>query len=198
MLTFDANSVPMLCPPQPWHSPNNGGYILAPSELVRLPSQAYQQWHRIKKSDTTNMYPSLDSLNQLASVAWKVDTKILDVVLEVFQNGGSQKLDVSQPPTALSPPIFDKAENDPTLSKREKFEMVKAKLAHRQTQGEMFSLWCDTLYRLSLANHVSEHFIFFIKLLFDFSFIVCSIVIKFSGFHITWTFAVVSIPFHHI
>ncbi len=157
MLTFDANSVPMLCPPQPWSSPNNGGYILARSELIRLPSQAYQQWHRIKASDTTSMYPSLDSLNQLASVAWKVDTQILDVVLEVFQNGGSQELGVSQPPSALGPLQFDKAENDPTLAKKEKYEMFKAKMSHRRTQGEMFSLWCDTLYRLSLANHVSKN-----------------------------------------
>lgn len=145
----------MLCPPQPWSTPNNGGYIVARSELLRLPSQAYQQWDRIEQSEKTSMYPSLDSLNQLASVAWKVDTKILDVALEVFRNGGSQQLGVSQPPSALSPPKFDKTDNDPTLTKKEKYEMFKDKLSHRRVQGEMFSLWCDTLYRLSLANHVS-------------------------------------------
>lgn len=147
MLTFDANTVPMLCPPQPCSTPNTGDYVLARSELIRLSSHAYQQCDRIKTSDSTSMYPSLDSLNQLASVAWKVDTKILDVVLEVFQNGGSLELGVLQPPSALGSLKFDKAENDPTLAKKEKYEMFKAKMSHR----EMFSLWC----RLSLANHVS-------------------------------------------
>lgn len=156
MLTFAANTVPMLCPPQPWSTPNNGGYILARSELIRLPIQGFQQWDRIKTSDTTNMYPPLDSLNQLASVAWRVDTNILDVVLEVFKNGGSVELGVAQPPSALPPLKFDKAENDPTLTKKEKYEMFKDKMSHRRTQGDMFSLWCDTLYRLSLANHVSR------------------------------------------
>lgn len=158
MLTFEANSVPMLCPPQPWSSPNNGGYILARSELIRLPTQAFQQWNRIKQSNITCMYPALDSLNQLASVAWKVNTKVLDVILEVFNNGGSQKLDVSQPPSALPPLSFDKPENDPTLTKKEKYERFREKLSHRRKQGEMYSLWCDTLYRLSLANHVSTFF----------------------------------------
>lgn len=146
----------MLCPPQAWSSVNNGGYILARSDLIRLPSQAYQQLDRIKSSKATNMYPSFDSLNQLGSVAWKVDTQVLDVVLEVFRNGGSQKLGVSQPPSALPPLTFDKAENDPTLDKAEKFKRFQMKMGHLRKQGEMFSLWCELLYRLSLANHVSE------------------------------------------
>ncbi|KAG4077220.1 hypothetical protein HA402_005275 [Bradysia odoriphaga] len=141
--TYDANSIPMLCPPQPWHTPHSGGYILASSVLIRLPPHAHQQLDRIKTSKASAMYPALDSLNQLGSVAWKVDTKILDVALEVFRNGGSQELNVSQPPSALPPLEFDKSENDPTLGKKEKYEMFKAKMAHR-------------LYRLSLANHYRD------------------------------------------
>lgn len=155
-LSFDANLVPMLCPPQPWTTPHSGGYILARSDLIRLPSQARQQWDRIQALDATSMYPSLDSLNQLGSIAWKVDTKILDVAMEVFRNGGSQELNVSQPPSALPPLQFDKTENDPTLEKSQKYEMFQARMARRQTQGEMFSLWCDLLYRLSLANHYRD------------------------------------------
>ncbi|XP_037024700.1 DNA-directed RNA polymerase, mitochondrial isoform X1 [Bradysia coprophila] len=142
-LTFDANLIPMLCPPQPWHTSHNGGYILARSDLIRLPSQARQQWDRIKASKASAMYPALDSLNQLGSIAWKVDTKILDVALKVFRNGGSQELNVSQPPSALPPLEFDKSENDPSLGKNKKYEMFKAKMAH-------------LLYRLSLANHYRD------------------------------------------
>lgn len=38
-LTFDSNLVPMLCPPQPWSTPHNGGYLLNKSDLIRLPLQ---------------------------------------------------------------------------------------------------------------------------------------------------------------
>lgn len=61
-----------------------------------------------------------------------------------------------QPPSSLKPPTTEKGEN---LSNKEKFHIFRQKLIHRRKQGEMYSLWCDTLYRLSLANHVSITFI---------------------------------------
>ena len=50
-LTFDSNLVPMLCPPQPWCSTKSGGYLLAKSDLIRLPQQAMQQLDRIEKAN---------------------------------------------------------------------------------------------------------------------------------------------------
>lgn len=129
--------------------------MLARSELIRLPYQAYQQWERVNSTDSVYMYPALDSLNQLASIPWKVYTDVLDVVLEVFNNGGSKELDVPRPPHALPPLKFAKTEFDPTLTKTEKYQMFRQKMAHRRKQSEMYSLWCDALYRLSLANHVN-------------------------------------------
>lgn len=174
-LTFDSNLVPMLCPPQPWSSPKNGGYLLARSELIRLPQQAYQQWDLIGRSDPANMYPALDSLNQLASIPWKVNTTVLDVILEVFNAGGSKELDVPQPPSSLDIDEFmarncaaatktavaDVGDKDSsaaaTITKTEIYNKFRAKLMHRRKQSELYSLWCDALYRLSLANHVSTH-----------------------------------------
>ncbi|XP_053957497.1 DNA-directed RNA polymerase, mitochondrial isoform X1 [Anastrepha ludens] len=151
-LTFDSSLVPMLCPPQPWSTPNNGGYLLNKSDLIRLPHQAIQQWERINSANPQQIYPALDSLNQLSSVAWRVNTDILDVIIKVFQNGGDEKLDIPQPPSSL-PPLPSIQEENPVLTADERSRRFKAKLAHRRKQGEMYSLWCDTLYRLSLANH---------------------------------------------
>lgn len=156
-LTFDANAVPMLCPPQPWSTPNNGGYLMARSELIRLPQQAYQQWDIIKKIDSSQMYPALDSLNQLASIPWKVNTTVLDIILEVFNAGGNKSLDVPQPPSALEPPdlAHSPATNpDGKQTKSDLYNKFRQKLMFRRKQSEMYSMWCDTLYRLSLANHV--------------------------------------------
>ena len=87
----------MLCPPQPWSTPHNGGYLLNKSDLIRLPHQvtlfslydldfvlkitlnylqAIQQWDRINSMPVQNIYPALDSLNQLASVPWRVNTDV--------------------------------------------------------------------------------------------------------------------------
>lgn len=75
-LIFDANLVPMVCPPQPWSSQNNGGYLLMKSDFLRLPNQAVQQLERMKETNEENLYPAIDSLNQLASVPWKVNQDV--------------------------------------------------------------------------------------------------------------------------
>lgn len=150
-LTFEANQVPMLCPPQPWTSSRNGGYLIAKSDLIRLPQTARQQSDLIDKTPIANLYPSFDSLNQLAAIPWTVNNDVLDTILEVFNSGGNGKLDVPQPPESLKPP--QSPDNEAELDKTQKFDLLKQRMMHRRRQGEMYSLWCDALYRLSLANH---------------------------------------------
>lgn len=153
-LVFEANMVPMLCPPLPWSTPTNGGYLIIKSDLIRLPHQAIQQLTRIQDADNHDLYPALDSLNQLASIPWKIHNQILDVMLEIFNNGGNSKLDVPQHPSSL-PPIHITEDEKLNMSKQDKFKLFRQRLYHRRRQAEMYSLWCDALYRLSLANHVS-------------------------------------------
>ncbi|KAK4874106.1 hypothetical protein RN001_013466 [Aquatica leii] len=148
-LTFFANEVPMMCPPVPWSSVSTGGYMLAPCELMRLPSQAVSQKQRLKEAHPSQIYPALDSLNQLASVPWKVNTQVLDVILEVFKSGGSSRLDVPELPENLTPPEPITCDMDKT----QRNILFRQKLQHRRKKAEMYSLWCDCLYRLSLANH---------------------------------------------
>lgn len=195
-LTFPSNQVPMLCPPQPWSTPYNGGYLIAHSNLIRLPHQAYQQWDRVNATPPVNMYPSLDSLNQLGSIPWRVNTHLLDVALTVFNSGGNSKLDVPEPPSAL--PTFDESINDAQLTKKEKFQIFRQKLLHRRRQGEMYSLWCDALYRLSLANHVRNLFWKFAKVPFNFAYLsLCSIATKYFGCRTTWISEDAYIQFRH-
>ncbi|XP_055593098.1 DNA-directed RNA polymerase, mitochondrial isoform X2 [Uranotaenia lowii] len=150
-LKFDVNLVPMLCPPQPWSTPENGGYILAKSELIRLPQQAHQQIERIANVKKQDMYPTLDSLNQLGSIPWRINEGMLNVVLKVFNDGGNAKLDVPEPPSSL--PQIEELKPRNEMSNYDKFDMLRKKISHKRKQGDMYSLWCDALYRLSLANH---------------------------------------------
>lgn len=141
----------MLCPPVPWISIETGGYLVNPCDMVRLPAQAVLQKQRLHEAESNTLYPSFDSLNQLAAVPWKVNTKILDVILEVFNAGGSSKLDVPESPTSFKPPPSIVA----SMDKSEKYQLFKQRLQYRRKKAEMYSLWCDCLYRLSLADHVS-------------------------------------------
>lgn len=66
--------------------------------------------------------------------------------------GGSSRLDVPQPPSACPPAPTVTA----NMTKAEKFQIFRQKMQVRRRRAEMYSLWCDALYRLSLANHVSK------------------------------------------
>lgn len=41
-----------------------------------------------------------------------------------------------------------------SMSKDERSKLYKERAVLKREKAEMFSLWCDALYRLSLANHV--------------------------------------------
>ncbi|KAF5270657.1 hypothetical protein FQA39_LY01395 [Lamprigera yunnana] len=151
-LTFFSNEVPMICPPVPWKSLSTGGYLIAPCEMIRLPLQAVLQKQRLKEAPPNQIYPSLDALNQLGAVPWKVNTHILDVILEVFRSGGSARLNVPEVPSSLIPP----QSITPDMDKNQKNLLFRHKLQHRRKKAEMYSLWCDCLYRLSLANHFRD------------------------------------------
>ncbi|KAK2586475.1 hypothetical protein KPH14_010745 [Odynerus spinipes] len=144
LLTFDATIIPSLCPPRPWTSINTGGYVISKVDFVRTPHFAKNKQRRSLESVPANhLYPAYDSLNQLGSVPWKINTAVLDILIEVFQNGGSVKLNVPQPPSVLT-------EN---VQSEDKHMYSKEKTYLRQKKNEMYSLWCDCLYKLSLANH---------------------------------------------
>lgn len=73
------------------------------------------------------------------------------ILLKVFQNDGSVELNMPQPPTVLPtilPPRKDASAED-------KRKVYKERTEQKRRKNEMYSLWCDALYRLSLANHVS-------------------------------------------
>ncbi|CAB3385741.1 Hypothetical predicted protein [Cloeon dipterum] len=149
-LEFPTSLVPMVSPPLPWTSIQHGGHLITSTELVRLPHQAVTQWERMEASPVHQLYPSFDALNQLGSIPWKINEPMLDLVTEVFVSGGSAELDIPQ-----SPPV-DGGTSDPLPSgqaKEEKMDTFKQRLALRRHRAEQYSMWCDTLYRLSLANH---------------------------------------------
>ncbi|XP_015177873.1 PREDICTED: DNA-directed RNA polymerase, mitochondrial [Polistes dominula] len=154
ILTFEATLIPSLCPPRPWISINSGGYALLKTNFVRTPYYAKARQIQFFESLPANqLYPALDSLNQLGSIPWKVNTPVLDILIKVFQEGGSVKLDVPRPPSILlstDDSMGNENVKDNSCISRTKLELKKKK-------EEMYSLWCDCLYKLSLANHFRNH-----------------------------------------
>ncbi|XP_050428199.1 DNA-directed RNA polymerase, mitochondrial [Adelges cooleyi] len=148
-LVFDVTMIPMLSPPVPWSSVYSGGYIAAKADLIRLPQQAILQWHRLEQTPKQELYPALDALNQLASIPWTINKPVLDVVIHVFRSGGSSKLSIPMPSSACPSPQPISS----SMSKEERSIIHRERNLLKRQKAEMYSLWCDALYRLSLANH---------------------------------------------
>lgn len=153
-MNFKTNEVPMLCPPIPWTSADSGGYLHSHTTLLRLPQQFTYQNDLVQKVPPEQLYPPLDSLNQLGTIAWRVNTRILDLAIKVFNSGGNEKLEVPLTPDHM---ITDEHLKYRGLTKAqfERNRSIKDE-KYLQEQNELLSLYTDTLYKLSLANHFRD------------------------------------------
>lgn len=93
-LEFDCTELPCFVPPLPWLSCTTGGYLLNQTDFVRLPTSAGEQDARLRSLPVEKIGGLLDSINVLNSCPWKINTDVLDLLIDVFQRGGSRQLSV--------------------------------------------------------------------------------------------------------
>uniref|UniRef100_G3SFZ1 DNA-directed RNA polymerase n=1 Tax=Gorilla gorilla gorilla TaxID=9595 RepID=G3SFZ1_GORGO len=103
-LTFEAVDVPMLCPPLPWTSPHSGAFLLSPTKLMRTVEGATQHQELLETCPPTALHGALDALTQLGNCAWRVNGRVLDLVLQLFQAKGCPQLGVPAPPSEAPQP----------------------------------------------------------------------------------------------
>ncbi|PIK39413.1 mitochondrial RNA polymerase [Apostichopus japonicus] len=156
-LPFDSNILPMVSPPLPWTSARFGGYPLSATKLMRCKEGSLQSQLILDKAETPELHPVLDSLNQLSSVPWIVNKKMLDIIIDIFKKEGSKELDIPLPSSVYpSPPPIT---SDATPEEIAKIHQERA--AMRKSQAEMHSLRMDMLYKLSIANHFRDDIFWF-------------------------------------
>ena len=64
---------------------------------MRTVSGHYKLQELVKASKEGQLSRIFDSLNYLGNCGWKVNTKILDIMLEMFNSKGDMKLDIIGP-----------------------------------------------------------------------------------------------------
>ncbi|XP_077439955.1 DNA-directed RNA polymerase, mitochondrial [Vanacampus margaritifer] len=157
-LTFDSAVMPMHCPPIPWTSAKFGAYLLSPAKLMRSVHGATQ--HEELLEGCQNLHPVMDSLNQLGICAWRINKPLLDLIISIFNDRGSDTLDIP-PPLSEAPKIPNFNRHDPSYTSSEKAHMKREVMNARKKCGEMHSLRMDALYKLSIANHVRDEVFWF-------------------------------------
>ncbi|CAF0957151.1 unnamed protein product [Adineta ricciae] len=150
-LEFDCTELPCFVPPLPWLSCTTGGYLLNQTDFVRLPTSADEQEARLRSLPIEKIGGLLDSINVLNSCPWKINTNVLDLLIDVFQRGGSRQLSVPVSVDNAQLPKSLPLEKGLSIGERKRREAILSQ--NKKLKSEIFSLWCYELYRLSIANH---------------------------------------------
>ncbi|KAJ6219973.1 hypothetical protein RDWZM_005785 [Blomia tropicalis] len=152
---FESERLPMICPPVPWISSTFGGNLLHRSFIVRPPP--YYPRKKLKNLPVNQMYPTFDSLNALSLCPWKINQKILDLAIDVFKNKGDLELDI---PISLSGfGALPRASSD--MTPKEKSFIYHKRKTQKKEQAEMYSLWVDCMYKLSIGNKFRDQIFWF-------------------------------------
>ncbi|XP_076228642.1 mitochondrial RNA polymerase isoform X2 [Nomia melanderi] len=149
VLSFNTNLVPSNAPPRPWTSIVSGGYFLKSTDFIRVSGSMGNLWKKFHDTPSQQLYPVFDSLNQLGSTPWTINCPILDIVTEIFQKGGCPELNIPQSISKLTAP--PRVQQSATVEEKRQAAIAMAK--YEQRKRDDYSLWCDALYKLSLANH---------------------------------------------
>ncbi|CAG5864809.1 unnamed protein product [Menidia menidia] len=157
-LTFDSYVMPMLCPPVPWTSVRFGAYLLTPAKLMRTVEGATQHEQLLEKCQ--DLHAVFDSLNQLGNCAWRINKPLLDIIISIFNDRGSEKLDIP-PPMSEAPRIPHFNQHDPAYTATERAHMKREVINAKKKSSEMHSLRMDALYKLSIANHIRDEVFWF-------------------------------------
>ncbi|XP_019512736.1 PREDICTED: DNA-directed RNA polymerase, mitochondrial isoform X4 [Hipposideros armiger] len=164
-MTFEAAEVPMLCPPLPWTSPHSGAFLLSPTKLMRSMEGTTQHQRLLEACPPTELHGALDALTQLGNCAWRVNSRVLDLVLKLFTAKGCPRLGVPAPPSEAPRPPQGRLLRG--ASPEHKAELRRELARCLKVAREMHSLRTDALYRLSLAQHL-RHRVFWLPHNMDF------------------------------
>lgn len=155
----------MLCPPLPWTSTHAGAYLLSSTKLMRAMEGTTQHQRLLEGCAPAQLHGALDALTQLGNCAWRVNGRVLDLVLQIFRDKGCARLGV--PPPRSEAPQPAQRHPPPGSTPVHKAELRKELVRCLKAAREMHSLRSEALYRLSLAQHL-RHRVFWLPHNMDF------------------------------
>lgn len=122
--------LPMVVPPYPWQPEAQGGYVRIRTPFISKPT--HTQKAALKDADLSSVY---DCLNAVNATPWRINGRILDVVREVWQQGGG----VTGVPHARNfpiPPRPDEIDDDPEVKAAWKAEASEIHGRNARLRGE--------------------------------------------------------------
>jgi DNA-directed RNA polymerase len=138
--------LPMVVPPKPWQSPDEGGYLVVKSRVMRV-RDSRLQWEMLhrRETDLSKVYRALDLLS---AVPWRINERVLCVADELWEAGGGVGELPSRTDLPIPEPPADYVESD-----QEQRRLYYRQLRRLQRlNGDLHSLRCDTTLKLGVAR----------------------------------------------
>ncbi|CAE6461591.1 unnamed protein product [Rhizoctonia solani] len=153
--TLHPRHLPMLVKPQPWEDYGKGGYLKLRSTVMRVKDSLEQLSYLRHASAAGHIDFVYECLDALGETPWRINDKILNVVLEVWNEGKSMagippaQLEVEEPPQPT--------DDDPRARATYLFKMKSILTDKRNNHGER----CHVNYKLEVARaFVNDEFYF--------------------------------------
>jgi DNA-directed RNA polymerase, mitochondrial len=141
---------PMVVPPKPWTSWNEGGYWYTREEVMRMGASFEQRAYLKEASDSNSMNEVFHGLDTLGETCWKINTKVFDIVVAVWNSGEAIAGIPSQASTMQYPP---EPENAHWNVSARMIWLQECKMTSRKMQSA-HSQRCDINYKLEIARAV--------------------------------------------
>ena len=141
---------PMIVPPKPWTTSDDGGYLSVPNRLMRSHG-SLMQMQAVNKSHLPTIYRGL---NYLSAIPWRINGRILHTIETLWARGGgvADLPSLSNVPVPTIPP-----DADPATRKAVQREGANAGRHNRN----LHSLRCDVELKLSVARQFKGRAIYF-------------------------------------
>ncbi|KAF9439303.1 DNA-directed RNA polymerase [Entomortierella beljakovae] len=150
--------LPMLVHPRPWLSYNDGGYLTAQSQVMRI-RHCPQQFDYLRKAhDEGLLFRVYNGLDVLGKTRWAVNKKVLTTVLEAWNSGKEfGKIPAAATGEFEELPKPDDYETDSKARNRWIAENRKMKLHAKNNH----SLRCDVNYKVEIARAFADEPMYF-------------------------------------
>jgi DNA-directed RNA polymerase, mitochondrial len=145
---FLAKHLPMVVPPEPWTKFDKGGFLESTSQLVRLKhgdkDQKIYSEAAISRGDMDQVFKGLDVLGR---TAWRINTPVLNVLLDVWNTGEGLADIPPLHPNIPIPPEPDSSD-DPMVRRT----WIRAVKAAENTKSGLHSVRCYMNFQLEIAR----------------------------------------------
>ncbi|KAK2031312.1 DNA-dependent RNA polymerase [Colletotrichum zoysiae] len=144
-----AKHLPMVVEPAPWQAFDKGGFLESRANLVRIKQndkdQKMYSEAAIARGDMDQVFKGLDVLGK---TAWRINTPVLNVMLDVWNTGEALANMPALEPDIPIPPEPEASDDDPMAHRN----WIRAVKAAENQRGGMHSVRCFMNFQLEIAR----------------------------------------------